>query len=445
MIRHPQAILIMLCFAFLPFGARAQTVEPIYPVDQPIAPPPVLNGQGASLAFQSEKAPRNSVAGGISFADAFTDNMYMSSTNTESTFSYLLQPYIQFARTTPRLDWDANFGMGFFFYQHLENENQYSENVNVDLTYRFTERLSLRVSSTFANTSGLFSTSNPVTTASGIGVVEQSNNSLLVPAVQRTVGNNSLAEMSYQASPGSVVGVRGTFSFLDYPGSSADSSFGPLYNSLTYSGEAFYNQRLSPRQWLGGSVRVQRIETQPTIGHTDTASLLLYYGFAIRASTTLSFFAGPEYYDSTPAPGTVTGDELLFYGHRWTPAVGATFSWQGETTSVAAVYSRQVDDGGGLFSAVTLQQESVSLRSQLTERQAVYVGFRQASNEPLGTGYSYNGFSASFQLEHQLRRAFYLRLGYARQRQDLPGRQTAASANTAWLSLSYNFNHAFGR
>jgi hypothetical protein len=444
MVLRAKTILIILSIAVLPLGVRAQTLDPIFPTDQPISPPPLLNGQGPSLVFQSEKAPHNSVSGGMSFTDVFTDNMYMSSANTESTFSYLLQPYIRVAQSTSRLNWDASFGAGFYFYQKTGDENEWSKNVIVDLSYRLTQRLNLRFSESFSDTAGLFSASNPVSTTSGIGVVEQSNNSVLLPPVQRTVGNTSLAELSYQFSPGSEAGVRGTYSLFDYPGSTTDSSFGPLYDSRTYSAEAFYNQRLSLRQWLGASLRVQHIDTQPSIGHTDTASMLLYYGLEFRPSMTLSFFAGPEYYDTPPVSG-VTTNEALFYGHQWTPALGATFNWQGENTSFVAEYSRQVSDGGGLYSAVTLQQENASFRSQLTERQAVTVAVAHSENDPLGTGQKFNGLSASVSLEHLLTRSLSLRLGYARQRQELPSSQNTASTNLAWVSISYNFMHSFGR
>lgn len=446
MVRHTNAVVIIIfSLAFIPRGTCAQTLDPIFPTDQPIAPPPILNGQGPSLLFQGEKEPRNSVSGGVSFTDAFTNNMYMSSTDTESTFSYMLQPYIRVAQSNPRLNWDASFQAGFFFYQHLGNQNQWSKNAAVDLSYRLTERLTLRLSNTFSDTSGLFSTSNPVTTApSNAGVGEESTNSLLLPAVQRTVENTSLAELSYQFSPGSAAGVRGSFSLFNYPGSSADSSFGPLYDSRTYSVEAFYNQRLSARQWLGTSVGVQRIDTQPSTGYTNTATVLFYYGLDFRPNVTLSLFAGPEYNDTSPLPGTV-GANGVFYGSQWAPALGATFNWQGESTSVAAQYSRQVSNGGGLFSAVTLQQENVSLRSQLTERQAVIVGFAYFDNQPLNTGQSYSGVSASVNLEHLLTRNLVLRLGYARQRQELPSTQNTVSTNLAWASVAYNFMHPFGR
>jgi hypothetical protein len=446
MVRHAKAIVIIIfSLAFMPRGTCAQTLEPVFPTDQPIAPPPILNGQGPSLLFQGEKEPRNNVSGGVSFTDAFTNNMYMSSTDAESTFSYILQPYIRVVQSSSRLDWDASFQGGFFFYQHLGNQNQWSKNAAVDFSYRLTERLTLRLSNTFSDTSGLFSTTNGVTTApSNIGVADGSGNSLLLPPVQQTVGNNSAAELSYQFSPSSVAGVRGSFSLFNYPGSSADSSFGPLYDSRTYSVGAFYNQRLSTRQWLGTSVGVQRIDTQPSSGYTNTATVLLYYGLDFRPNITLSLFAGPEHNDTTPPPGTANGTGV-FYGSQWAPALGATFNWRGESTSVAAQYSRQVSNGGGLFSAVTLQQENVSLRSQLTERQAVIVRFAYFDNQPLNTGQSYGGLSASVNLEHLITRNLVLRLGYARQRQELPSSQSTASANLAWASIAYNFMHAFGR
>lgn len=436
-------IVVVLALLLLALQTHAQVPDPAASEDQPLSPPPTLNGQKPSLAFQSEKSPRNYLSGGISFTDAFTDNMYMSTTDTESSFTYLIQPFISFAQATPRINWEADVGAGFIFYQHQTQEDQIAKNVGVDLTYRWTQHLTMRLSDTYADTSGLYSASNPATSESGVGLVQQSNTSLLVPPIQRTVSNSSLAELNYQFSSTSVAGVRGTFSFLDYPGSLSNTQFGPLYNTQTYSGEAFYNHQISVGEWLGISFRVQRLDTQPSITHTDTASMLFFYALQPQSNVTLSFFAGPEYYDTPAIAGMPTTG--LVVGPHWTPAVGTTFSWQGENTSVGAGFSRQVSDGGGLYSAVTLQQVTASLRSQLTERQAVTVGFTQSENQPLGTSQSYSGLSASVNLEHLLTKNLVLRLGYARQRQELPPSQKTASANLAWVSIAYHFMRAFGR
>lgn len=440
-------IIVLLSMALVPVRIFAQESDapPDAPLveDQPLSPPPTLSGQKPSLAFQSEKSPRNYVSGGISFTDAFTDNMYMSTTGTSSSFTYLIQPFISFAQVTTRIDWDASLGAGFIFYQHESQGDQIAKNVALDLSYRWTQNLTLRLSNAFADTTGLYSASNPANSESGIGLVQQSNNSILVSPVQRTVANSTLAELDYQFSSASVGGVRGTFSLLDYPGSSSNTEFGPLYNTQTYSGEAFYNHQLSRGEWVGFSLRVQRLDTQPSITHTDTASMLVLYALQPHPNVTFSFFAGPEYYDTPPIAGMSTNG--LVVGPHWTPAVGTTFNWQGTNTSVAAGFSRQVSDGGGFYSAVTLQQVTASLRSQLTERQAITVGFTQSQNQPLGTNQSYGGLSASVNLEHLVTKNLVLRLGYARQRQQLPASQNTASANLAWVSIAYNFMHAFGK
>jgi hypothetical protein len=440
--RHMKFILILSLVLFA-VPTLAQESDPPAVEDQPLSPPPTLTGQKPSLAFQSEKPPRNYLSGGVSLTDAFTDNTYMSTTDTASSFTYLVQPFISFAQTTTRINWDANLGAGFVFYQHQSQQDQIAKNVGVDLTYRWTQRLTMRLSDTFADTNALYSASNPASSESGIGLVQQSNNSLLLPPVQRTVSNSSFAELNYQFSSASAAGVRGTYSILDFPGSSSNTPFNPLYNMQSYSGEAFYNHQISLGEWVGLSLRVQRLDTQPSITHTDTASMLFFYALQPHSNITLSFFAGPEYYD-TPATADmpVTG---LVVGPHWTPAVGTTFNWQGTNTSATAGFSRQVNDGGGLYSAVTLQEITASLRSQLTERQAVTVGFIQSQNQPLGTSESYSGLSVSANLEHLLTRKLVVRLGYARQRQQLPPSQITASANLAWVSITYNFMHAFGR
>lgn len=439
--RHIKLVLILSLASPLP--SLAQELDPPVVEDQPLSPPPTLSGQGPSLAFQSERPPRNYLSGGVSFTDAFTDNMFMSTTDTASSFTYLVQPFISFAQTTTRINWDLNLGAGFLFYQHQSQEDQIAKNVGVDLAFRWTQRLTLRARNTFADTNGLYSASNPAPSESGIGLVQQSNNSLLLSPVQRTVSNSSLAELNYQFSSTSVAGVRGTYSILDFPGSSSNTQSNPLYNTQTYSGEAFFNHQISLGDWVGVSLRVQRLDTQPSITHTDTASMLFFYSLQPHSNITLSFFAGPEYYDAPAiADMPTTG---LVVGPHWTPAAGTTFNWQGTNTSATAGFSRQVNDGGGLYSAVTLQEITASLRSQLTERQAVTLGFLQSQNQPLGTSESYGGLSVSANLEHLVTRNLVLRLGYARQRQQLPPTQITASANLAWVSIAYNFIHAFGR
>lgn len=434
-------IVLILLFALLPLGMRAQEPEPQPPEDQPISPPVTLNGQGPSLSFEAEKIRSNSLSGGISLTGMYTDNVFLLSTNQVSDFSYLVQPYLVFSGSRPRVNWDLRLGAGLIVNQHLSERNQAAENLGLDLDYRLSRHVDLRLSNTFTNTTGLFSTFNPAS-GSGVGVVEQPNNSLVVPFARRTLANSSLAELNYQFSPSSVAGVRGTYSILDYPGSSQNAQFGPLFNSRTYSGEAFYNYRVSAKQWVGATLRAQKFETQPSIANTDTGSLLLYYGVNATPNVTLSFFAGPEY---TPRISNIATTGGSFRGHLWSSAEGATFNWQGERTSVAAGFSRQLSGGGGLSSAVTLQTASARLRRQLGSRQEVEFGFAYAENDPLESGHSFHGFSGLFQFQQRLVKNLFVRVGYTREQQELPNSQSTATANLSWVSVSYDFSHPFGR
>jgi hypothetical protein len=439
----PNKLVLLLCLALSPVAVCAQEPENQMPVDLPTPTPATLNGQKPMLTFRAEETESNFLSGGINLTGAFTDNKFLSTTDPKSEFSYLIQPYISFSQTTSRIVWNANAGVGIIINQGLSNEDQVAGNVGVDLTYRYTLHTNLRFSDTFTDTRGIFPQLN-ASASTGVGVVEQPNNSLFVPLTQRTRSNTSLAEFSTQFNPTDTAGVRGTFSILDYPGSSQNTQFGTLYNTQSYSGEMFYNHQKSFGQWVGASLRVQRFDTEPSIATTDAVSLLFYYAIAPRPGVEVSLFAGPEYYDNAVhSPIAIANGE--FQGHQWTPAAGATVTWHGDNTSAEAGFSRQVSDGGGLYSAVTLQQFNASVKCQLTERQAIYFVFTQSTNQPIGTGHGYDGLSAQVQLEHLVRKNLILRLAYARQRQDTLSSMGAVSANLAWVSLSYNLSRPIGK
>ncbi len=432
-------IVLILAFALWPRGIRAQEPEVQTSEDQPISPPPVLNGQAPSLAFRTEKVPSNYLSAGIGFTGAFTDNALMSSINPISDFSYAIQPHMTFSQAMPRLNWDVNLGAGVIINQHLAEENQFARSAELDLTYRISSNVSLRLGNTFVDTTGLFAELNPM--QSDIGSVEQPNNSLLVPLVQRTVTNVSLAELSYQFSSKSTVGARGTFSILDYPGSSPNAQSGFLYDTQAYLVEAFYNYNMSPKQWVGVALRAQRFNT--SIVSTDTNSLLFYYSRQTAKNLTVSVFAGPESYNTPRFSDSLTPLGLV-QGQQWTSAEGVALSWQRERTSVAAAFSRQLSDGAGLYSAVILQSANVSLRRQLGRGLEARLVFTYAANDPLQAGNSLHGISGLCELQQRLGSSFLVRLGYARQQQQWPGSQSSATANISWVSVFYSFSHLFG-
>jgi len=435
-------IVLLLFLALLPVELRAQQ-DSQSTEDSAVMSPLTPNGQAPSLAFKSEALRVNYLSAGVSFTTAFTDNALLSPTAPISDFNYLLQPYLTFSLATPRIDWYLDLGAGLMADQRLNENNLVAKTLGLDLTYRFSEHVSLRLSDTFRDTTGLYSGVTPPA-ASGIGVVGQPASSLIIPSVQRTQTNASLAELRYQFSPNSVAGVRGTFSLLDYPGSAKDTQFGTLYDSRTYSGEAFYNYHLSIRQWVEVTLGAEKFQVQPSVFTTDSGSLLLDYIVKPIPSVTLSLFAGPEYFDAHQ--NSVIGNAAgLFAERQWTSAEGATLDWQGGHTRVAASFSRQLGGGAGLSSGVTTQAVSVWLRHQLGSRQELNSSFTYAENIPLVSSPSIHGFSGLVQFQRRLASTLIVLMGYARDHQELPSSLKVANANRAWVSVSYDFLHSFGR
>src|SRR5665811_975554 len=88
-----------------------------------------------------------------------------------------------------------------------------------------------------------------------------------------------------------------------------------LYDSTSRSAEGFYTQRLSRKHYIGATYAFQDLFTKPNQGETQTHSTLMFYSFALPA-TTVSLFAGPERSDSHGGPARPI--------HKWSPATGAT-------------------------------------------------------------------------------------------------------------------------
>jgi hypothetical protein len=437
-------IVLILALALWPPVLCAQEPEAQDTEEQPVSAPPLLYGQASPLTFQSEKVPSNYLSGGIGFTGTFTDNALLSSTNPVSDFTYLIRPYVGFSQATPRLEWGLNLALGVEIDQRLTEDNQFAKSVTLDLAYRLSPLLSLRLSNSFSDTNGLFAALNP--SQSGIGLVEQPNNSLLVPLVQRTLSNTSQAELSYHFSTNNTVGIRGGAYILDYPDASSNVQAATLYDTQSYLAEGFYNHQISPSQWVGVTLRTQSFNTASVI--TDASSLLLYYSVEPAKNLRVSFFGGPEYYsaprlsDSQTLPGPVPT-------HQWTSAEGATVAWQGERTSAVATFSRQLSDGAGLSPAVTLQAASVSLRRALRKGMEVQLGITYGVDDPLRSdsffpNYRFHSLNSRCELQQSVGDSFLLLLGYARQEQQWPGVQSSGAANISWVSVSYRFSHLFG-
>jgi hypothetical protein len=274
------------------------------------------------------------------------------------------------------------------------------------------------------------------------GGVAVPNNSVIAPLAD-TLTNNANVSMTYQFSANGMIGASGTFTNLHYPN---EAQVPGLYDSSSRGGSAFYNHRLSKMHYIGATYQYQMFLAYPTVGQseTQTHSVYLFYTLYLRPTLSISAFGGPQY-SNTQQFGvpTMTG---------WTPAGGASMSWQGKLTSFAASYSRSINSGGGLSGAVEASTASRSFRRQLTRMLSISVGGSYASNDVLDAFPAFNNggqtISGNASVQRQIGEHFNVQAQYTRLHQsysEIAAISSAPDRTVGAVRISYQFSRPLGR
>jgi hypothetical protein len=240
-----------------------------------------------------------------------------------------------------------------------------------------------------------------------------------------------------------MVGGNGTFSNLHYPDPQQVTG---LYDSSSQGGSAFYALRISKMNYVGATYQYQRLLSYPTEGvsETQTHAIVFFYTIYPTARFSISFFGGPQHSDTVEPQAAET--------RSWTPAVGASLSWQGRLSSLAASYSHVISGGGGLIGAVHMDNVSLSGRQQVTKTLSFSVSGMYAQNDVVGSAlpgaYSGHTISASATAQQKFGQHVRLDLGYTRLHQDysnVPILSATPDTNREFISLSYQFLRPLGR
>jgi len=136
----------------------------------------------------------------------------------------------------------------------------------------------------------------------------------------------------------------------------------------------------------------------------------------------------------------------------WSPAGGASMSWQGKLTSFAASYSRFVNSGGGLVGAVNYSSANGTFRRQFTRTLSMSVGGSYANNDVLDPlpGFNTGGqtVSGNASVQRQIGEHFSLQAQYTRLHQaynDIEAISIAPNRNRVAVLISYQFSRPLGR
>ena len=382
--------------------------------DQMKTPPPV-SGQPYPTQVTSEERS-NYLRGGVAFTGAYTDNALGSlSTKPVSDESYSIGPTLALDETRSRLHFVLTYAPGFTFYQHTSSRNEADQNVSFDLHYRLSPHVTFTAQDGFLKTSNVLNQQNFAPAGPVSGGAQEPNFSV-IPPIADLLSNSGNVGLSYQFAPNGMVGATGSFTNLHYPN---PAQVPGLYDSNSQAGSAFYSLRISKMHYIGATYQYQRLIAYPTAGQseTQTHALLFFYTLYATSRFSVSFFGGPQHSDTIepPQPPLLTQGATL---KAWTPAAGASMSWQGRLSTFAASYSRVISGGGGLVGAVQLNTATASFRQQMTRRLSASLAGSYTQNDVLASAFaaSNNGHSVAgtASLQQQVGPHINLQAGYTR-------------------------------
>ena len=407
--------------------------------DLQMATPPPVSGESYPSTYAGAERS-NYLRAGLSFNTQYTDNL-LGGTDHVSDISYNIWPSISLDKSTSRTHLTFTYSPGFTIYQKTSSLNQANQNLGISFQYRLSPHVTLSLRDNLVKSSNYFNQPNPLDSTPIPGSAQAPTVAVVAPTADQ-LNNNGGGTLSYQFSASSMVGFGGTFSNLHY----IDQVTG-LFDSNSFGGSAFYNHRLSRKQYVGANYQYQTYRAYQATGqyNTQTHTIYLFYTVYLNPSLTISVSGGPQYSEIPQPP--------LPSLHSWNPAGSASVGWHARHTNIAAGYSRVVSGGGGLIGAFHSTSVNASVSQQLASRWSASAASSYSMNKDItpflflasGGGHSLSG---SATLQHTFTQHLNASLGYTRLHQSYGGIPLISSApdtNNEWVSLSYQFSRALGR
>ena len=409
-----------------------------------IAPPPV-SGAAYPTTTLSE-ARSNFLRGAVVFTSTYSDNAVTSATGAPvSDLSFSIWPTITLDRTTPRLQTMFTYSPGYTFYRRLDSRDELDQSFTGSMEYRLSPHVTLNLRDSFRESSNYFNQPDAQSLTPVPGST-QGQGALVIAPVADQIHNNGNAELTYQFSANSMVGVSGSFGNLHYPTSSQVPG---LYDSNSAGGSFFYNHRVSRRHYLGATYQYDRIVAYPVGAEnkTQTHAILGFYTLLITPTLSVSVSGGPQRSQLEESP--------LPTAHSWSPTESASIGWQGQRTSLAASYSHLVSGGGGLVGAFHSSVANASLRRQLAKTWTAAVSGGYSIYKSVNPAFAIAGISSgghsvfgTATLQHTLGAHMHFEAGYARLHQNYAGIAVVSAApdtNREFITISYEFARPIGR
>jgi hypothetical protein len=401
--------------------------------------PTALNGETGSLAFESESARSNLLSSGLTLVTSYDGNALSNNAHRVGNVGLTIVPNISLSELRGATLIQLNYGIGLTQNQRLSPERNVAQNLDLNLQYRFTERLTARIHEALVYNTTSFDRLSQDTLQPGGSVLHQSNQSAITP-LATSLNNLTGLDLIYQLGERTIVGGSGYFTNLHFVNNAVASST-QLLDNQSVSADAFYSTRFSQRQAVGVTYSLQKLTTFSRVAeHTSSDRMLLFYTLYPTPGVMLSFFAGPDRVTTHIQPITLS---------NWFTCAGATLGWQGQRTSAQVSFVHDVTDGGGLTGTVRTSSVTVNLRRRFTPKWAGDVSVNYGKNDPLVFDNSFYGVTAIAGVQRTVGERLLIGMRYARQYQYYETSASLAprpsvSRNIVWFSIAFRFVRPLG-
>jgi hypothetical protein len=410
-----------------------------------MTPPPVSGQSYPAVGSAGERS--NYLRYGLIFTTAYSDNVLGGVTSTPiSDVNYSIWPTISLDQSTPRLHSVLTYSPGFTFYQKTSSRNETDQNASGKVDYRLTQHVTINVQDSFQKSSSIFNQPDFGETSIS-GSIQQPTVGIIAPLAD-LLSNAASGGISYQFAANSMIGANGTFHILDYTN---PAQVPGLYNSRSEAGSAFYNHRLSKKNYMGLTYQYSRISAYPvgnqsgSDSETQIHAFLGFYTVYFTPTLSLSFSGGPQHTDVTESPFPAFSS--------WSPAGTVSLGWQTRQIGLAASYSHTVTSGNGLFGSYDSSNASASANWQLARHwtaglSGVYGIYKTQSSLFSLSNSGGHTITGTATIRHTIGEHVSIEGGYSRVQQSYDNIAAVAAfpnTNREYISLAYHFARPLGQ
>ena len=282
-----------------------------------VAPPPASGGSYPAVGTAGERS--NYLRYGLTFSAAYSDNVFAGvDGKLVGDASYSVWPTISLDQTTSRLHSVLSYSSGFTFYQKESGRNEADQNAGLDVQYRLSPHVAFSLRDSFHKSSSVFNQPDLVSSTPVLGSAEAPTVAVIAPLADQ-LNNSTNAGITYQFAANSMVGVSGSFAYLNYPN---PAEVPGLYGSKSAAGSAFYNHRFSRRHNVGTTYQYSKFLAYPVEAQsglrstTQTHTVFGFYTVYLKPTLSFSLSGGIQRYEAAQPPQPTS--------NSWSPTTTAS-------------------------------------------------------------------------------------------------------------------------